>query len=251
MEYPSDFVDQVILGDCLDVMPAIPSKSVDTIICDLPYGSTQNKWDIIIPFAPLWKQYLRVIKPNGAIVLFGSEPFTSLLISSQIKLFRYKWTWVKGNKPTGFLNAKKQPLRITEDVVVFYKKQCVYHPQMTVGEACHSRGKAAGTAAGRSQNYGEYHAVETEGNLKYPQDILFYPRDKVKLHPTQKPVALVEYLIRTYSDEGSVILDNCMGSGTTGVACQNTARHYIGIEKSAHYWDVATRRIRESAAQPA
>lgn len=229
-------------GDCLEHMKNIPDKSVNMILCDLPYGTTQNKWDTIIPFDLLWEQYERIIKDNGAIVLTAQQLFTSKLMLSNEKLFKYTWVWKKGKNPTGFLNAKKQPLRITEDVLVFYKKQCTYNPQMTIGAKSHSRGTSYKKS---SENYNTFKVVDTEGDLKYPQNIIDIPKEKNNIHPTQKPVKLFEYLILTYSNEGDIILDNCSGSGTTAIACINTNRNYIIIENDEKYFNDSIERINE------
>jgi site-specific DNA-methyltransferase (adenine-specific) len=230
-------------GDCLEIMRReIADKSIDLILCDLPYGTTQNKWDSVIPFAPLWEQYERIIKDSGAIVLTAHQLFTSKLMLSNEKLFKYTWVWKKGNNPTGFLNAKKQPLRITEDIVVFYKKQCTYNPQMTLGAKSHSRGKAYNKS---SENYGSYKVVDTEGDLKYPQNIIDIAKEKNTFHPTQKPISLMEYCIRTYTNENMVVLDNCSGSGTTGIAAINTNRNFILIEQDDNYFELSSKRIED------
>lgn len=232
-------------GDCLDILPEIEDKSIDMILCDLPYGSTQCKWDVIIPFDKLWEQYNRVIKDNGAIVLFASEPFASHLRVSNLKMYKYDWIWDKV-KGTGFLNAKKQPMRNHELICVFYKKQCMYNPQKTTG---HNRKQSYRSKELQTDVYGEmtkdYLYDSTE---RYPRSIQVFSTDtqNSSLHPTQKPVALLEYLIRTYTNEGELILDNCMGSGSTGVACQNLNRRFIGIEKEQKYFDIAKNRIEYS-----
>ena len=234
--------------DCLDGMKLIPDESIDMILCDLPYGTTQCKWDSIIPFEPLWKQYSRVIKDNGAIVLFGSEPFTSLLITSNLKDFKYNWIWQK-NKCTGFLNAKKQPLNDNETISVFYKRQCTYNPQMTVAEKIYKRGfvtRDKEKDIQQSDNYGEQKSfLQVDNGLRYPKRIQYFDNNftREQLHPTQKPVALFEYLIKTYTNETEIVLDNCMGSGTTAVACINTNRNYIGFELSEEYCKIAEERI--------
>ena len=222
---------QLINGDCLEEMKNISDKSIDMILCDLPYGTTKNKWDCIIPFDKLWEQYNRVIKDNGAIVLFGNGIFTAELIISNKKMWRYNLVWDKV-LPSGFLNAKKMPMRNHEDVCVFYKKLPTYNPQMWIGEECHSRGNVIGKSQkdfSRNTNYGDFNAVETEGNLKYPKSILTFskPHPSISIHPTQKPVELLEWLIKTYTNEGETVLDNCMGSGSTVVACVNTNRKFI------------------------
>ena len=229
-------------GDCLERMKEIESGAVDMILCDLPYGTTQCKWDAVIPFEPLWEQYERVIKENGAIVLFGAEPFSSHLRLSNLQHFKYDIIWDKV-KGVGFLNAKKQPLRNHEVVSVFYKKQCTYNPQKTTGHNLKksSRGKHLQTDVyGQMKNDYVYSSSE-----RYPRSIQVFSTDtqNSSLHPTQKPVALCEYLIRTYTNEGETVLDNTMGSGTTGVACVNTGRAFIGIEQEQKYFEIAKERI--------
>jgi len=241
-------VNQIICGDCLEVMPLLPDKSIDMILCDLPYGTTACKWDVIIPFEPLWEQYERVIKDNGAIVLMASQPFTTVLINSNLEAFRYCWVWNKKKAGNIFL-AKKQPMKIHEDVVVFSKKPHNYYPQMI------KRDKVK-----RSKNYGTGEAIggtkEKENKVytythKYPTSILEFSNavQKGKVHPTQKPVALFEYLIRTYTQSGEIVLDNCIGSGTTAVAALNTGRFFIGIEKEEKYVEIARKRIDEHMQQ--
>ncbi|MGN7706852.1 DNA-methyltransferase [Chryseobacterium sp. 22543] len=229
-------------GDCLSEMNKIRDGSVDMVLCDLPYGTTQCKWDVRLPFEQLWKQYLRVVKENGAIVLFGTEPFSSLLRLSNLKLFKYDWIWDKV-KGTGFLNAKKQPLRNHEIISVFYKKQCHYHPQKTTG---HQKKKSFRAKHHQSEVYGKMTGESVyESTERYPRSIQRVSSDTQisSLHPTQKPIQLLEYLIRTYTDLGQTVLDNCMGSGSTGVACQNTGRKFIGIEKDKKYFNIAINRI--------
>ena len=231
-------------GDCLEVMTDIPDESIDMILCDLPYGTTRNKWDSIIPLDKLWNEYERIIKDNGAIVLFSQMPFTAELTHSNLKLFKYEWIWEKDNG-TGFLNAKKMPLKIHENILVFYKKLPTYNPQMRTGF------KPYKCKQGRhSTNYGLYeqgHITESNGE-RYPIDIIEFKKDS-GLHPTQKPVALLEYLIKTYTNEGDVVLDNCMGSGSTGVACLNTNRSFIGIEKDENYFNIAKERIEKTSLE--
>ena len=230
-------------GDCLDLMKDIPNKSVDMILCDLPYGTTACKWDIIIPFEPLWEQYNRVIKDNGAIVLFGSEPFSSKLRMSNLKMFKYDWVWKK-TVASNFALCKKQPFKKHEMISVFYKKQPTYHPQMEAGEPyidkrqTGKRNASVGTDIGMSRQY-----IENIGT-RYPCSIQEINNgNNGNVHPTQKPVALCEYLIKTYTNENELVLDNCMGSGTTAVACINTNRNYIGFEKDTTYWEIANKRI--------
>ena len=228
-------------GDCLELMTEIPDTSIDMILCDLPYGTTRNKWDSVIPLNKLWKQYERIIKDNGAIVLFSQMPFSAELVHSNLKLFKYEWIWEKDNG-TGFLNAKKMPLKIHENILVFYKKLPLYNPQMRTGF------KPYKCKQGRhSTNYGAYeqgHITESNGE-RYPIDIIEFKKDS-GLHPTQKPVALLEYLIKTYTNEGETVLDNCMGSGSTGVACINTNRNFIGYELDEKYFEIAEKRINET-----
>jgi DNA modification methylase len=231
-------------GDCLIEMNKIPNHSVDMILCDLPYGTTACKWDVIIPFEPLWEHYWRVLKPNGAIVLFGNQPFTSLLITSQLNKFKYNWTWEK-TAVTGFLNAKKEPLRLIEDVCVFYSALPVYNPRMLQGKPYQNKWTSGLETNGQVKNWKDNGYTLSDG-LRFPTNILVCSKDKNKLHPTQKPVALLEYLIKTYTNENETVLDNCMGSGSTGVACVNTNRNFIGIEKDDKYFEIASQRIANS-----
>lgn len=238
-------------GDCLELMRDLPDASVDLILCDLPYGTTACKWDSVIPFGPLWEQYRRIAKPAAAIVLTAAQPFTTALISSNLREFKYCWVWNKV-LPRGHLNAKKQPLRVTEDVAVFYAKQPTYNPQKTSG---HKR-KVARTRYQKAGKGEQVYGAETRDTFydssdRYPNGIIQVSNatQSGKVHPTQKPVALMEYLIRTYTNEGDTVLDNCMGSGTTGVACANTGRNFIGMEMDAGYFEIATARINSAAAQ--
>ena len=248
----NNVINRLFEGDCLIYMKEIPNESVDMILCDLPYGMTQNKWDSKIPLDELWKEYSRIIKPNGAIVLTANGLFTAKLILSQPKLYKYKWIWVK-SKSTNFLNAKKQPLRKHEDVCVFYKKQPVYHPQMTQGEP-YDKGIRKDQLSG---NYGEFEPchVYSEGK-RYPTDIIYVKTAESEgdvIHPTQKPVELGRYLVRTYTNRGDIVLDNTFGSGSFIVAALMEGRNFIGIEKNVQvelfkkeeidYIDVAKRRL--------
>lgn len=230
----------LLQGDCLEMMKLIPDGSVDMVLCDLPYGTTQNKWDAVIPFDQLWAEYRRVCKVDAAIVLTAAQPFTSALVMSNPELFKYQWVWEK-SVATNFLNAKKQPLRNHEDVLVFYSAQPTYNPQMVPGERKTSRRVGTKTA-----NYGKADK-ETfyDSTERYPLSVQRFASrlDGAALHPTQKPVALMEYLVRTYTNEGDTVLDNTMGSGTTGVACNNTGRNFIGIERDPEYFKIAQRRI--------
>jgi site-specific DNA-methyltransferase (adenine-specific) len=242
-------------ADCFDVMPMIADKSIDCIIADLPYGTIACKWDSILPFDKLWEQYKRIIKDNGAIVLFGSQPFTSALIMSNIKMFRHQWQWLK-NKPTGCFNAKYMPMKSNEDVIVFGIKKVNYYAIMvkrTEKEYKESLrikdSKSWGNNIHNHRNNLIIRKSKEEQWYKYPTNILKIKKDDKrnnKQHPTQKPVALLEYLIKTYTNENELILDNTMGSGTTGVACQNTNRKFIGIEKETNYFDIAVKRIKDN-----
>lgn len=236
-------------GDCLEKMNEISDHSVDMVLCDLPFGVTQCKWDEVVPVDELWKQYHRVIKPHGAIVLFGIEPFSSSLRLSNIKEYKYDWIWKKP-RGTGHLNAKRQPLRDVECISVFYNGQCTYNPQYSKGTPYsamkggkHSRINERGsTTYGRFMNGAEFR--NDNDGFRYPKQVLeFGVVERDTLHPTQKPVQLLEYLIKTYTNENEVVLDNCMGSGSTGVAALNLNRKFIGIELDKHYYDVAARRI--------
>lgn len=239
--------------DCLEGMQNIPDKSIDMILCDLPYGTTACKWDVIIPFAPLWKQYERIIKHNGAIVLTASQPFTSALVMSNPKLFKYELIWNKRNV-TGFLNAKRQPLRQHENILIFYKAQTKYNPQMHTNKL--RRNFEGATMRPYSENYGsqrDYTSGVKEG-ISYPRSIVeqtgVVGNSCEKLaHPTQKPVALFEYLIKTYTNEGETVLDNCAGSGTTAIACINTSRNYILMEKEEKYYNIILDRIKKHTVQ--
>ena len=227
-------------GDCLELMKSIPDGSVDMILCDLPYGTTACKWDSIIPFEELWKEYCRIIKDDGAIILFGSEPFTSILICSQISLFRYDLIWDK-QKGCDFLNANRKPLKSHENILVFYKKSPTYNKQYWYSTPY----KKINGNKKRSSVYHDSHDVDTESTdgKRNPLSILSFSRDGNRVHPTQKPGALLEYLIKTYTNEGEIVLDNCMGSGSTGVACVNTNRRFIGIELDDKYFEIAKQRI--------
>lgn len=226
-------------------MQKIDDKSIDMILCDLPYGQTaRNKWDMIIPFDKLWEQYNRIIKDNGAIVLFANGMFTADLMQSNRKMWRYNLVWEK-TTPTGHLNAKKMPLRIHEDIVIFYKSPPTYNPQKTTGhkrkvsKAEHKKNCVMTT------NYGEHGFTTYDSTERYPTSVFKFATDKQKeaLHPTQKPILLLENLIKTYSNEGELILDNCMGSGSTAVACINTNRKFIGFENENTYFEIAKNRI--------
>ena len=245
------FLNQIICGDCLEVMKDMPDKSVDMILCDLPYGTTACKWDTIIPFEPLWEQYKRLIKDNGAIVLTASQPFTTSLIASNMQMFKYCWIWDKkfaGN----FVNTKIAPLKTYEDVVVFGSGKIKYFPQMTKRDKPIKSGKRANSRhISGTDEVTIYQAEQKIYDTKYPTAIINIPRrvgEKVA-HPTQKPVALFEYLIKTYTNEGEIVLDNCIGSGTTAVAALNTGRFFIGIEKEPKYVEIARQRLEQAQSQ--
>lgn len=229
-------------GDCLIEMKQIKSGSVDMILCDLPYGITKNVWDVIIPFDKLWEQYDRIIKDNGAVVLFGSQPFTSLMITSNLKNFRYCLVWEK-NKFSDFLNAKRKPMKTNEDIAIFYKKQPTYNPQYWYSTP-YTRWNTQ-TAVDKQTNYGNHkeNFVESLDGKRLPTTVLKFNRIERPKHPTQKPVDLLEWLIKTYSNEGEMVLDNCMGVGSTGVACKNLKRSFIGIELDKTYFDIANESI--------
>ena len=242
-----DFKNKVIQGDCLEIMKGIPNGSIDMILCDLPYGTTACKWDTIIPFDPLWEQYKRIIKDNGAIVLTASQPFTSALVMSNPKLFKCEWIWQK-NRGSNFATTKYQPMKEHESVLVFCKGVANYYPIMQPrAEGGKSRAKYIinPSNTGKRDAYNGMTETETRvlnEDLRVPSSIQKF-NTEVGLHPTQKPVALFEYLIKTYTNEGDLVLDNCAGSGTTGVACKNTNRNYILIEKEQEYIDIINKRL--------
>nr|WP_296087783.1 site-specific DNA-methyltransferase [uncultured Prevotella sp.] len=226
-----EFINNVYEGDCLEIMKQLPDNSIDMVLCDLPYGTTQNKWDSVIPLDELWKQYRRVVKDNGAIVLTSQGMFTAELMLSNPSMFKYKWVWEK-SKSTNFLNAKKQPLRKYEDVCVFYKKQPIYHPQMIEGEP-YDKGVRKNQLSG---SYGDFLPVHVQSDGKrYPTDIIYFKTAESEgkvYHPTQKPIELGRYFVRTYTEPGAVVLDNTSGSGSFLVAALLEGRNFIGIEKN-------------------
>ena len=231
---------RLLHGDCLELMAQIPDGSVDMILCDLPYGTTACKWDSVIPFDRLWSEYRRVCQ--GPIVLTASQPFTSLLVVSALDLFKYAWVWEK-SAATGHLNAKRMPMKLHEDVLVFAIGDQVYNPQ---GLVPHNKVTRRGSNGG---NFGASGKENFQEWTNYPRSIVHFPHEGKAVHPTQKPVALMEYLLRTYTNEGETVLDNCMGSGTTGVACANTGRNFIGIEKDDKYFAIASARIDAALAE--
>lgn len=234
-------------GDCLEIMPSIPDKSIDMILCDLPYGTTACKWDVVIPFEPLWKEYRRIIKDRGCIALFGSEPFSSYLRMSNIKQFKYDWIWLK-NQATGGMNANKIPLLNYEIISIFYREAPLYMPIFIQGipyKIKRDKPKITSVYGKTGVNNG---FVSINNGKRYPQRTIKINTER-GLHPTQKPVALLEYLIKTYTLECETVLDNCMGSGSTGVACKNLGRDFIGIEKNDKYFEIAKNRIENHKPQ--
>jgi site-specific DNA-methyltransferase (adenine-specific) len=239
---------QLMQGDCLELMKQIPDGSVDMILCDLPYGTTACKWDSVIPFAPLWEQYKRIAKPNAAIVLTASQPFTSALVMSNAGMFKHEWIWRK-NAGSNFATTKYQPMKEHESVLVFSKNSPTYYPIKQLRSQPIKAGYINRSNTGKRDVFGGMVNKGFEvkdGDYRVPSSVQLFNRQR-GLHPTQKPVGLMEYLIRTYTNEGQTVLDNCMGSGTTGVACNNTNRNFIGIEQDAKYFEIAKARI-ESAA---
>jgi site-specific DNA-methyltransferase (adenine-specific) len=242
-------INSVILGDCLEVMKNIPDGSVDMILCDLPYGTTQNEKDVKIPFDGLWKQYERIIKPNGAIVLFCQGLFYIDLVNSKRKLFRYDLVWDK-QLTSGFLNANRMPLRAHEQIAVFYKKLPTYNPQYSTGIPLHSKGKTYMDKEHKNENYGDFKMTDDSragSTQKYPRSILSFqkPHPSIAKHRTEKSIECLEWLIKTFTNEGEVVLDNAAGSGTTAIASINTKRNYIAIEKDKFYYNMINDRINE------
>lgn len=233
--------------DCLVQMQKIPEKSIDCVICDLPYGTTKCSWDIIIPFEELWKSYNRICKENAAIILFGQEPFSSLLRTSNLKMYKYDIYWEK-ERLTNVFQVKKRVGKTIETISVFYKKQCTYNPQMISYDGPKRTNKVKNGKIGALLDSNEKKVFEyKDTGLRYPTQLWHFQRDCLKnnLHPTQKPLLLLEELVKTFSNENDIILDNCMGSGTTGLACKNLNRNFIGIEKDNQYFEIAKKRIEE------
>jgi len=237
-------------GDCLEKMKEIPDGSVDMVLTDPPYGTTACKWDTVIPLEPMWKELKRITQPNAAIVFTASQPFTSALVMSNPKMFKYDWVWKKP-KGTGHLNAKKMPMKDKEDIVVFYKKQCTYNPIFTTGIPYKNKAGDPSLSTSMTDSYGSYtNKREDNPGRRYPKQVQEFPVvERGTTHPTQKPVALMEYLIKTYTNEGDTVLDFTMGSGTTGVACVNTNRNFIGIEIDDEYYNIACNRIKNSQGE--
>ncbi|MDK9585432.1 DNA-methyltransferase [Lelliottia wanjuensis] len=229
---------------CLTAMNRIPAGSIDLVCADIPYGTTQCKWDSVIDLGEMWECLYRVAKPSAAFVLFSAQPFTSVLIGSNLKHWRSEWIWEKSSA-TGFLNAKKQPMRAHENIQVFYRQQATYNPQKTLGKK-HVKARRQGqksTCYGKAEKITEYSSSE-----RYPRTVQFFPKDTPRIHPTQKPVALIKYLIDTYSNPGEIILDFTMGSGTAGVACYQSGRRFVGIEKDPDIFTIARQRLSEVIA---
>ena len=248
----------ILNGDCLEVMRDIPDKSIDLVLCDLPYGvlnrnNPNSKWDSIIPFEPLWEQYKRITKPKAAIVLFAQGMFTAKLMMSNIDWWRYNLVWKKGNRVSGFLNANRQPIRNHEDICIFSSGQTIYNPQYTLGSVNHARRKAGNASEkyGKNRNYGSFKQTPTIlTNKKYPLSVLDFDKEHGKQwHQTQKPISLLYYLIRTYSNSGDLVLDNTCGSGSTCVAAVLTGRKYIGIERDEEYYKIACDRVKQAETQ--
>lgn len=246
-------LDTIYNMDCLEGMKQIPDGTIDAVICDLPYGTTACAWDSVIPFDKLWEQYHRICKPNAAIVLFGSEPFSTMLRMSNLKEWRYDWIWKKGETNSNFMNANKMPMKNHEIISVFYRSLPTYNPQMRSGYSGYNKTKYNG-APGTHEVYGgnipQQHHVNT--GLRYPLSVIDMSRDWKRqdaLHPTQKPVDLLRYLVLTYTNEGDTVLDNCMGSGTTAVACTKEKRHFIGFEKDETYWKKSVERVKNEQRQ--
>ena len=236
---------ELIHGDCLVEMQKIESGSVDMILCDLPYGTTACKWDTVIPFDPLWEQYKRIIKKNGSIVLFGSQPFTSALIMSNLKMFRQELIWEK-DIATGFLDARRKIMKIHENIIIFSHKRTVYNPQMREGKPYTVKsGSTKDNSITKDENIKKGGYLTVNNGERFPVSIKKINTEK-GYHPTQKPVALLEYLIKTYTNENELVLDNCMGSGSTGVAAKNINRSFIGIEKDYNYFNIAEKRINDA-----
>lgn len=244
-------LNRIYNGDCLELMRDIPDGSIDMVLCDLPYNVTRNKWDSLINLTRLWLQYERIIKPSGVIVLTGQDKFSARLMLSNERMHRYNLIWEK-TSPTGYLNAKKMPLRNHEDILVFYKSSPTYNPQKTTG---HERKVSTATHKRNSKkttNYNEHGLTTYDSTERFPKSILKFAKDKQKsaIHPTQKPVALFEYMIKTYTNKGDIVLDNCSGSGTTAIACISTNRKYICIENDKQYFENSIVRVEAFKALP-
>lgn len=242
---------ELYCGDCLEVMRTLDENSVDMILCDLPYGCTRNEWDKKLPFDELWEQYHRVLKERGVVALFGKQKFTAEVMVSNFKQLRYKITWKK-TCGTDFLNANRKPLSCHEDICIFYAKQPVYNPQMRTGFKPYTCDRSKSGQTRLTSNFGSFvsnNITKNDSGLRYPIDVIEFPYAQKKGHSTAKPVRVLEWLINTYTNKGMTVLDNCMGSGSTGVACINTCRHFIGIEKERKFFNIASERIHEAELQ--
>ena len=237
-------INRIYQRDCLEGMKMIPDKSIDMILCDLPYGTTRNKWDSVIDLSKLWEQYERIIKDNGAIVLTAQTPFDKVLGASNLKLLKYEWIWEK-TSATGHLNAKKMPMKAHENILVFYKKLPTYNPQKTTGHVRKVSKAEHKINCKVTTNYNDHGLTTYDSTERYPRSVQVFATDKQKeaYHPTQKPVALFEYLIKTYTNEGDIILDNCIGSGTTAIAATLNNRRWIGFETESEYIELANKRL--------
>jgi len=251
-------MNQIFCGECIETMSTFPDNCVDMVFCDLPYGTTQNEWDCLIPFDQLWASYNRIVKENGAIILTAQPPFDKILACSNLKDFRYEWIWEK-NKATGHLNAKKMPMKAHENILVFYRKLPTYNPQKTTGHKPFGAVKPKDNIPEPDKKRNYNHVTKTFGNDgtttdRYPRDVQRFPvinnDNPLKFHPTQKPVGMIEYFIKTYSNPGDTILDNCMGSGSACIACINTDRKYIGIENDPEYYTAAKEWIESTINNP-
>lgn len=249
-------IDKIYLGDCMELMRGIDDQSIDAVICDLPYGTTPCEWDKALPMDELWREYKRIIKPNGSIVLFCQQPFTTKLIASNMDMWKYNWIWVKNNG-TNFLNSHHQPIKITEDIAVFgfaasspssKDFHLTYNPQFGVGKPYISKnGNRATTSV---INRLMKHSITISNGERYPKNLIYFTRDKERIHPTQKPIDLLRYLVLTHTNEGDLVLDNCMGIGSTIMACIKEKRHYIGMELDEKWFDIASKRINSVKQQP-
>lgn len=238
--------NEIFFGDCIELLKKIPDNSIDMILCDLPYGTTQCKWDTVLPMEELWIEYNRVCKERAAMVFTSAQPFTSSLVMSNVKYFKYTWVWEK-SKATGYLNAKKMPMRAHEDICVFYRKPPTYNPQMVQGTP-YDKGKAHRPTDVYGAQKGKIH-VKSESGLRYPRTVQYFKTAESEgkvFHSTQKPLALFEYLIKTYTNEGELVLDNCIGSGTTALACINTNRNYVGMEIDPDFYNIAQERTKQA-----
>ena len=242
---------KLLCGDCLEIMKYIPNESIDMILCDLPFNTTRNKWDVMIPLEPLWEQYRRIIKYRGCIALFSQQPFTSILACSNLEMLKYEWIWEK-SQATGMLNCNFAPMKAHENILIFAKsaascvknreRAMIYNPQKEAGKPYINKSGRAST------NY-EYKyiksAITVNNGDRYPRDVIKFAKDQKHLHPTQKPVKLLEYLIKTYTNENDIVFDNCFGSGSCAVACLHTNRNFIGIEKNKEYVDIARKWVED------